>query len=541
MTVELEKRAARKRTVLLLALCLAVFAALWVVYAAAFFWNSIDDAYITLRYAENWAAGHGPVYNVGEPVEGYTNFGWLAPLTFFIWLGIPAPLAAKALAGLCGAATLLVGYLLGRRLGGRERSGLLVAALLAVDGSLIYWSTAGLEGPALALCLSAAFYLYLGETGADGKGRRRELLFAGLLFGYAFLLRPDAALFGAAALGGLWRRGPDRRHWPLFALALVLLPALQTAFRLMYYGEWLPNTFHAKAALNGRLLWRGVVYLGRFLLSHLPLILAALFCPWREKGRRVLPLVGGVVLYWLYLALIGGDWMAHRLFVPTLPLLAVPAALGLERAAAFDGARRWRPALVVTAALVAQATLTTLRGELVENVFQWRHNEVYHHNIGRWLAEVARPGDTLAVTPAGTVPYLTGLYTIDMLGLTDPLIAREGRSIAGYGVPGHERFDNDYVLARRPTWIMLNLLPPQLQGGKRNQLENEADLLRRPGFWREYTLINPPVQGNCLFHRRDDHAGLAALPPRSWRSGWNYVWPRVAGPVELPPPPPPPR
>ncbi|MCB1151948.1 hypothetical protein KDK88_10375, partial [bacterium] len=32
----------------------------------------VDDAWISWRYARNLAAGHGPVYNVGEMVEGYS-------------------------------------------------------------------------------------------------------------------------------------------------------------------------------------------------------------------------------------------------------------------------------------------------------------------------------------------------------------------------------------------------------------------------------------------------------------------------------------
>lgn len=46
------------------------------VRAAWFF--TIDDAYLTFRYTANLAAGHGPVWNVGEdPVEGFTNFLWM--------------------------------------------------------------------------------------------------------------------------------------------------------------------------------------------------------------------------------------------------------------------------------------------------------------------------------------------------------------------------------------------------------------------------------------------------------------------------------
>ncbi|MBE8345803.1 hypothetical protein IQA88_19270, partial [Leptospira interrogans serovar Pomona] len=35
-----------------------------------------DDAFISLRYAKNFADGKGLVFNEGEFVEGYTNFLW---------------------------------------------------------------------------------------------------------------------------------------------------------------------------------------------------------------------------------------------------------------------------------------------------------------------------------------------------------------------------------------------------------------------------------------------------------------------------------
>lgn len=35
-----------------------------------------DDAMIAMRLADNWASGHGLVWNKGRPVEGYTTFLW---------------------------------------------------------------------------------------------------------------------------------------------------------------------------------------------------------------------------------------------------------------------------------------------------------------------------------------------------------------------------------------------------------------------------------------------------------------------------------
>ena len=29
------------------------------------FWHNIDDAFISFRYAKNWAMGYGPRYNLG--------------------------------------------------------------------------------------------------------------------------------------------------------------------------------------------------------------------------------------------------------------------------------------------------------------------------------------------------------------------------------------------------------------------------------------------------------------------------------------------
>jgi len=41
-------------------------AALLVAHAALFWRYTVDDAFISFRYAENWARGFGPVFNPGE-------------------------------------------------------------------------------------------------------------------------------------------------------------------------------------------------------------------------------------------------------------------------------------------------------------------------------------------------------------------------------------------------------------------------------------------------------------------------------------------
>jgi hypothetical protein len=46
-----------------------------VIDGVRYFWLD-DDMMISMRYARNLAHGNGLVWNVGERVEGYTNFLW---------------------------------------------------------------------------------------------------------------------------------------------------------------------------------------------------------------------------------------------------------------------------------------------------------------------------------------------------------------------------------------------------------------------------------------------------------------------------------
>ena len=43
------------------------------------FWHNIDDAFISFRYAKNWAMEYGLRYNLGpqQPEEGYSNLLWV--------------------------------------------------------------------------------------------------------------------------------------------------------------------------------------------------------------------------------------------------------------------------------------------------------------------------------------------------------------------------------------------------------------------------------------------------------------------------------
>jgi hypothetical protein len=71
----------------------------------------------------------------------------------------------------------------------------------------------------------------------------------------------------------------------------------------------------------------------------------------------------------------------------------------------------------------------------------------YRAAVGRFIASVAEPGDTLFLEPAGYIPYYAGLKTWDTVGLVSP-------EILDYRGRGDSAWWIDFVRDKRPTWIV---------------------------------------------------------------------------------------
>ena len=233
------------------------------------FWPwTLDDAFITFRYAENLVAGHGPVYNPGERVEGYTNFLWMLLLAGLHGLGADTVLAARLLGGLlalAGTALLCVGDRIAPVL---PRRVALAAALLATSSPLVTrWSMSGMEVSLLLLLLLSAALVHLRDRAAPTSG---QAVLLGGLCALASMTRPDAGLLFAALsadrLWQVWRHGARARlpHALLFGLTFGLLYGGYFAWRWSYYGWFLPNTFYVKVGSSVDQAIRGLYYTAEF-------------------------------------------------------------------------------------------------------------------------------------------------------------------------------------------------------------------------------------------------------------------------------------
>ena len=149
---------------------------------------TIDDAWISFRYARHWAEGLGPVYNpTGAPVEGYTDFLWVAVLALLHRVGLPVPETAKVLGGLLGAGTIVLLWRLPRAFGLHHR---LPAAALFIGLSGLM-ATACAQGLETALLI---FLMALLATVLPGEAETRAAWRSALVLLALALTRPDGLL-----------------------------------------------------------------------------------------------------------------------------------------------------------------------------------------------------------------------------------------------------------------------------------------------------------------------------------------------------------
>jgi arabinofuranosyltransferase len=460
------------------------------VHVGAYF-GPFEDSYITYRYAENAARGLGLVYNAGERVEGFSSLSWTVLLAALAGLGAPLPVVAPVLSVACAVALLWLTGRVARTLEPRGSTAWLFApALLACSGTLAYYAGTGMETPLFAALILASTTI----ASREGAGGGAAL---GATLGLAALTRPEGAGYAVAILLPLAATADSRRRLVRGATVFAAVFAALLAFRLAYYGELLPNTYHAKASPSAALLRGGLAYVEEHVVFWGGAVGAAAVMALAFHGPPSLP---GTRLFFRVSAsvvaascanaiLVGGDtFMFHRVLLPSAPLFAVAIAHGAQRLVEAGTLRRPVAAFAVlalaawsaAAALVPRVSLTARRyppfAQLARAV--WRLDEQYAV-VGRWLREHAPPESVMATNAAGIVPYWSGLQTIDMLGLTDSYIAH--RPIAlGQGFHGHEKHDPEYVLGRGPDLILPGL--PVLA----NRRLRVADLGAWYGQWAAY-------------------------------------------------------
>jgi hypothetical protein len=449
----------RFRIALWAVLALAVGVRLWLMGAAH---ATEEDFFITLRYAENIATGHGFAYNPGVPTLGTTTPLYTLLLALCIRLHLDPILCGK-LCGIAADALACVGVFRLGRATGRPGAGLAAAVCLAFAPTNLIWATKGME-----VGLVAAATVWLWALHAE----RRELP-AWAVAAILLLLRVDGAVMVALLLlATLWqeRRTPWRGLLLFAALTLPWLLYATSAF-----GSPLPLSLRAKLIVYGRLIPGRFPHLREFvgLMTHNPLGLAlaagvVLFLvgaltawrganqerltEWRQREGLLFAPLAGIVIHYGAMAF-SHVFLFGWYFVPPTPLYYLIALTGwamlLERLRPSLGAKTdARQVLIWTSiagfalcgAVLPRVAATLRNGQQVE--------ESLRIPLGLWLRNHSAPTDRVMLEPIGYIGYYSRLPVIDVIALVSPEALDCYRP--AFASPRHELWHRF-----RPEWLLL--------------------------------------------------------------------------------------
>ena len=419
----------------------------------------VDDAYISFRYAANFAQGHGLVWNVGVPVEGYTCLLWVLLLSLFARLGIDLTWPGVLLSTVFGLGCLQLQRSVMRAAGQRGVREAWPCLLLACLPSFAHAMTSAMEETCFAFFVVLAIHLLV-----LGRATPRRRVWAGAAFATACLIRPEGPLVAAVALGvELFFSGEGTfkaRLRALFPIGCVvaLVVLTHTALRYAYYGYPFPNTFYAKVIFSRVTVERGATHLANFLLAGGWLMLLgqselrrpSTLTPWLIHGYAL------AVVYCLYLLTVGGDhphWF--RFYVPLLPLTLIAAAQRTHGWWSRLQLNHWLGAgvQVVCGSVLWFAGLPF--SEATEPIvgFIEPHIEKLMFDIDKFFDAVPRDS-FCAVAAIGHVGYRhLHLHILDTWGLTDTHIAH--MQVAPNAKFGHDKQDLTYVASMKPDYMYL--------------------------------------------------------------------------------------
>lgn len=389
-----------------------------------------DDAWISLRYAQNLASGDGFVWNPGgAPVEGFSNPLLVGLEALGYAAGLDGLVVARAVGVLSGVVLLVLLWHRGHQLVGGLAAGV-ATVLVGLSPALAFWAVGGLETLPTTLALTAAT-LELARRGGGSPLR------AGLWLALLPWLRPEGiavamALAVVSEAGGILRAGHRRtavRRLALVAGLPVLSQLVLEVGRLLAYGHLVPNSVLYKSGTG-----RFAEVTAKFIEQAAPVaplaVVGALVLPGRLRLLAVPPAV--------YLA--GSPFMLDsvnaysRFLLPVWPLVVLLAAAAVAAAVrTLAPGRSWAvvPAAATVTAVIAGFLLvlnpaSLLAARAAALGYQQCRSEP-RADAARWLRENTPPDAVVSVSDAGVLPAQIGdRFVVDQFTLNSPVLQQEG-------------------------------------------------------------------------------------------------------------------
>lgn len=431
--------------------------------------NLVDDAFITFRYSQNVAGGHGIVWNIGEErTEGYTSPLQMFLLVPVLWLGI-YPLAFMKALGILSVAILIPLILVRQIHHFFPKKGtplfclamLLPGLWLMLHPNVIH-ALSGME-TAIVLLLYTFYGVWIArlvEGSCVGRNIRRwEWGFTLALAFMVMLVRSEAGAIAVGGLAVLTLYSATRKMSIILIGGFFGLLALYLVWKKIYFGYILPNPYYHKVNPHG-VMFPGFWDVRAFLNHHLLLVVipAAAWIvapPTRKNPFHPLEVycLGGIFFYTIFFLrvehIMGFEFRFMWHSTPFFFLLLVCCAWRIQEWLNPNPSERmpqlrsdplaWLGVAVAFVVLFAglairfpsQSALYALfrtpfspqpGGQLVRGGYD------VHWRVGHALGALDLDySTTINGSEAGIIPFFAGTRSIDFVGLNDNTITRGTR------------------------------------------------------------------------------------------------------------------
>jgi arabinofuranosyltransferase len=376
---------------------------------------TIGDAFIIFRFAEQFAAGNGLVFNAGEWVGGNTSPLHTLLLGFGACTGMDIPWVARVLGIACDIGTLFLMWNMIRGKGGIRSPSLQVAvlAMLFLCPFLFFYSVSGMETP---------LYMVLIFFVLDRTLRKLDWVWC-LAVALVFFCRPDGVVAVGAAL--LFTLIVTRKIPWLALVGTFLIGLAYLGFNYFAYHSVIPPTVKVKAvayhnsaaALFQYIADRFFFHRAWVLAAYIALMLTLLVI---RRRRPTVLLLGLAAIGYLVFDLTA-PYLRTWYVVPFLTLSA--CTILVATASLAEDAKLPHLSLATVGALAAYMLVSCLAyREVFKDCRAWR---VRIHECteaaGTWLKDNTPPDAKLFVT-ALEIGYFAKRRTWDAPGLVAPRV-----------------------------------------------------------------------------------------------------------------------
>ncbi|AXV37378.1 MAG: hypothetical protein CIT01_03760 [Methanobacterium sp. BRmetb2] len=429
-----------------------------------YIWHfTVDDAFISFRYALNFAEGHGIVWNIGElPTEGYSNFLWVVMVVILLKLNFDPVIATKFL-GMISLVGIVFIYwkickdLLPANL--KVTAFIIGTVFLLINPATAIHTVSGLETMFYAfimLCVTFFVYKFIVTS-------KKQYIWIFSLFALiSSLLRPESILFSFALIFLIYILTVHKTEYDLKdkikffspVLLVYILPlGIYMLFRLLYFHDFLPLPFYVKTVTHGSVfdglyyLSEAVKYLAPFLILILITLTAKLEKLGRDKEGQYFKLK--VLLITIFTMVISANILypfsslymnfAQRFYYPSFVLIYILTAILLAVLINEMGnlviKEKLRKYAKISGFIVVFLVLLSNLGFSQDYLYLHQCSQrfpVSYIALGTELETFSSDNLTFASMDAGSLPYFSKWNHIDMVGLNDRFIAKNGVATLDY-------------------------------------------------------------------------------------------------------------